>query len=81
VSAVEGGGGPVPRLPHRLKGIVSKRTDAPGSGPSKTWVKTKNPGEQGGAAGAQRGVALASAHPGLHGSPTAIRCINSAVST
>ena len=27
-----------------LEGIVSKRTDAPyRSGPSKTWVKTKNP--------------------------------------
>ena len=31
----------------RLEGIVSKRTDAPyRSGPSKTWVKTKNPASE-----------------------------------
>jgi bifunctional non-homologous end joining protein LigD len=30
-----------------LEGIVSKRTDAPyRSGPSKTWVKTKNPASE-----------------------------------
>ncbi len=43
-----------------LEGIVSKRTDAPyRSGPSKAWVKTKNPESAGGAAGARRGVAIA----------------------
>ena len=32
-----------------LEGIVSKRTDAPyRSGPSRTWVKTKNPASEGG---------------------------------
>jgi bifunctional non-homologous end joining protein LigD len=30
-----------------LEGIVSKRTDAPyRSGPSKAWVKTKNPASE-----------------------------------
>ena len=30
-----------------LEGIVSKRTDAPyRSGPSRTWVKTKNPASE-----------------------------------
>ena len=30
-----------------LEGIVSKRTDAPyRSGPSKTWLKSKEPGEE-----------------------------------
>jgi ATP-dependent DNA ligase len=34
-----------------LEGIVSKRTDAPyRSGPSRTWLKSKKPGERGGAA-------------------------------
>jgi hypothetical protein len=48
-----------------LEGIVSKRLDAPyRSGPSKVWLKSKNPGERGGAPGARGGVALAP-HPGL----------------
>ena len=43
-----------------LEGIVSKRVDAPyRSGPSKTWVKTKNPAS--GAPGERGGVALG--HP------------------
>jgi hypothetical protein len=50
-----------------LEGVVSKRTDAPyRSGPSMVWLKSKNPASE--APGARGGVALASAHPGLHGS-------------
>jgi bifunctional non-homologous end joining protein LigD len=42
------GDGPTSSINHvcrmGLEGIVSKRTDAPyRSGPSKTWLKTKNP--------------------------------------
>ena len=45
-----------------LEGIVSKRTDAPyRSGPSKTWLKSKNPATDG-APGARGGVALAPGH-------------------
>ena len=55
-----------------LEGIVSKRVDAPyRSGPSKTWVKSKNPAS--GAPGARGVVAL--------DPPTVIRCMNSAAST
>jgi len=33
-----------PQAPFGLEGIVSKRLDAPyRSGPSKTWLKSKNP--------------------------------------
>jgi hypothetical protein len=43
----------------------SKRVDAPyRSGPSKVWVKSKNPASD----AVRRAVALASAHPSLHGS-------------
>ena len=46
-----------------LEGIVSKRTDAPyHSGRSRTWLKSKNPASA--AVRRERGVALASAHPG-----------------
>jgi ATP-dependent DNA ligase len=35
------------RVPIAPEGIVSKRTDAPyRSGPSKTWVKSKNPASE-----------------------------------
>jgi bifunctional non-homologous end joining protein LigD len=52
-----------------LEGIVSKRTDAPyRSGPSKVWVKTKNPESAAVRREREEGVALASAHPSLHGS-------------
>jgi len=43
-----------------LEGIVSKRTDAPyRSGPSKLWLKSKNPASEDGPARAGRGVAQA----------------------
>jgi hypothetical protein len=51
-----------------LEGIVSKRMDAPyRSGPSRTWLKLKNPASEA-VRRARGGVALVSAHPGLHGS-------------
>jgi bifunctional non-homologous end joining protein LigD len=41
-----------------LEGIVSKRTDAPyRSGPSKTWLKAKNPASAAVRRDAQRGQA------------------------
>jgi bifunctional non-homologous end joining protein LigD len=47
-----------------LEGIVSKRVDAPyRSGPSKVWLKSKNPERHSGAPGARGGVALAFSAP------------------
>jgi bifunctional non-homologous end joining protein LigD len=57
-----------------LEGIVSKRREAPyRSGPSKVWLKAKNPASDAVRPGARGGVALDPA--------TVIRCMNSAAST
>ena len=55
-----------------LEGIVSKRTDAPyRSGPSKTWLKSKNPEARGAAGGRGRVVLVP---PGGISSAGIIRC-------